>query len=196
VRVDCETDEVTELAPARLALEIKPPEAFGDNWSDPLEDSDLPIIERYFREREHLAKHFGFIEISAGGRRHTVLLNPELKDRGITFEAPRHSLMTCLEWQIFDDMLIGNYMKTTLHGVESLYPDFSPYVAKFADNGGAKSERDLGVYFHHYQMRDPIGLLMTRFATASEQWVRTCFGDDTRAFRAAKRIYYSLAARR
>ena len=196
VQVDCETDGVTELAPARLPLDVRPPEAFGDNWSDPLEDADLPIIERYFRERAHLARHFGFIEVKAGGRSHAVRLNPALKDRGITFEAPRHSLMTSLEWQIFDDMLIGNYMKTTLHGVDSLYPDFSPYVAKFADNGGAKSERELNVYFHHYQMRDPIGLLMTRFATASEQWVRSCFGEDTRAFRAAKKIYYSLSARR
>ena len=48
--------------------------------------------------------------------------------------------MTCIEYEIFDDLLIGNYMKTTLHGdVAGLYPDFSPYVAKFADNG-AKSK--------------------------------------------------------
>jgi len=195
VRVDCETDEIIEIAPARLPLKLRPPEDFGDNWGEPLEHADLPIIERYFRERAHLAKHFGFIEVKAGGRSHAIRLNPALGDRGLTFEAPRHSLMTCINWQIFDDLLIGNYMKTTLHGVESLYPDFSPYACKFADNGGAKSEQELGRYFHHYQMRDPLGMLMTRFATASEQVVRTFVGEDTLAFRAAKRVYYSLAAR-
>jgi hypothetical protein len=196
VHVDCQTDEVTEIGPARLPLLIRRPEEFGDNWSDPLEDADLPIIERYFREREHLAKHFGFIEVKAGGRSHAVRLNSELKERGISFEAPRRSLMSCLQWQVFDDMLIGNYMKTTLYGVESLYPDFSPYVAKFADNGGAKSEQELSVYFHHYRLRDPLGLMVTRFATASEQLFRTFASEQSTAFRVAKRIYYSLAARR
>jgi hypothetical protein len=195
IRVDCERDEVTELRPERLPLVLHEPEEFGDSWSDPLEAADLPVIERYFREREHLARHFGFIEVSAGGRSHAVRLNSALKDRGLTFVAPRHSLMTCLEWQIFDDMLIGNYMKTTLHGVEGLYPDFSPFVAKYADNGGAKSERALATYFHHYRMRDPIGLLMSRFATSSEQMLRRFVGEDTTAFKIAKRIYYSLSAR-
>jgi hypothetical protein len=195
VRVDCETDEITELRPARLPLKLREPEEFGDNWSDPLEDADLPVIERYFREREHLSRHFGFIEVRVGGRSHAMRLNPELKERGITFEAPRHSLMTCLQWEIFDDLLIGNYMKTTLHGVESLYPDFSPFVAKYADNGGAKSERQLAAYFHHYRMRDPVGLLMTRFSTSSEQLLRKFVGEDTAAFRLAKRVYYSISGR-
>jgi hypothetical protein len=51
----------------------------------------------------------------------------------------------------FDDLLIGNFIKTTLHGkVSSLYPDFSPYVAKYGDNGLAYSEEDLDRYFRYY----------------------------------------------
>jgi len=57
--------------------------------------------------------------------------------------------MSCIEQALFDDLLIGNYMRTTLHNVESLYPDFTPYVAKYADNGGAKTKRELTRYFGH-----------------------------------------------
>jgi hypothetical protein len=30
------------------------------------------------------------------------------------FEVPRKSLMDAVQWRIFDDLLIGNFMKTTL----------------------------------------------------------------------------------
>ena len=40
-------------------------------------------------------------------------------------------------------MLIGNFMKTQLINIKSLYPDFIPYVAKYADNGLARSEEEL-----------------------------------------------------
>jgi len=195
VRVDCETDRVEKIEPRRLPLALRKPEDFGDNWSDPLEDADLPKIEHYFKSREHLARHFGFIEVKAGGRSHAVRLNPALKDVGITFEAPRGSLMTCIDFEIFDDLLIANYMKTTLHGVESLYPDFSPYVCKFADNGGVKSEQELARYFHHYVMRDPLGVMMTRFATNTEQLFRRFVSEESAMFRTAKKAYYLLGKR-
>ena len=61
--------------------------------------------------------------------------------------------------------------------------------------GGAKTREELVTYFHHYVMRDPVGVLMTRFATASEQMLRSFVGEDTAAFRAAKRVYYFLRTR-
>ena len=65
------------------------------------------------------------------------------RDELIYFEAPRHSLITSIKHEIFDDMLIGNFMKTKLINCESLYPNFSPYVAKYGDNGLAKSQLEL-----------------------------------------------------
>ena len=195
VRVDCENDSVLPISPAQIPLSIRQPEEFGDNWSDMLEGEDIKKIDRYFTTREHLAQYFGFIEVRVGGKAHTVRLNPTLAEVGISFECPRASLMTCIDYEIFDDLLIGNFMKTTLHNVDSLYPEFSPYVAKYADNGGAKTRQELEKYFHHYVMRDPVGVLMTRFATASEQMLRSFVGEDTAAFRAAKRAYYFLRTR-
>ena len=65
-------------------------------------------------------------------------------ERGITFAVPRNSLMSAIDYRIFDDLLIGNFMKTTLHGVKSLYEEpgrFNFSVAKYGDNGLVESER-------------------------------------------------------
>ncbi len=94
--------------------------------------------------------------------------------------------MTCLEYEIFDDLLIGNFMKTTLHGVEGLYPDFSPYVAKYADNGGARSKAELQSYFLHYFLRDPLVSIFKKVSTGSEDVVRAVLPENSGLFRAAK----------
>src|SRR6516162_6219535 len=134
VRVDCETDEITTIDPPRSPRIVKKPEDFGDSWSDPLTAEDKTKIQRYFIAREALRDHFGFIQVSAGGSSVTVDLNADIRKVGISFECPRNSLMTCIEHELFDDLLIGNFMRTTLYNVESLYPRFTPYVPKYGDN--------------------------------------------------------------
>ena len=195
VRVDCETDDIAPINPPRAAPVVYKPEEFGDSWSDPLTADDKIALRRYFSARETLYDHFGFIEISAGGSSVTVDLNRDKRNVGISFECPRHSLMTSVEQELFDDLLIGNFMRTTLHNVEGLYPYFTPYVAKYADNGGAKTRRQLGAYFGHYYMRDPIAHTLKHFSTASETVLRRTLPEDSRMFRAAKRLYYDFMTR-
>ena len=40
----------------------------------------------------------------------------------------------------------------TLFNVKSLYPDFSPFVAKYFDNGGSGSLNELQSYFDYYKI--------------------------------------------
>ena len=195
LRIDCETDEITQLNPQRASRILKKPEDFGDNWSDPLTAEDKAKIRRYFASRESLRDHFGFIQVTAGGSSVTVDLNPNRREIGISFECPRTSLMTCIEHELFDDLLIGNYMRTTLHNVDALYPHFTPFVAKYADNGGAKTRRELVTYFAHYYMRDPIVHSLKRLAEGSELVLRKAIPEDTAMFRFAKRAYYASTAR-
>jgi hypothetical protein len=195
VRVDCETDAITQLEPPRSTLTLRTPAECGDNWGDPLETEDKRKITEYFGARESLQNHFGFIEVKSGGSTVTVDLNPRLRARGISFEAPRNSIMTAIEHEVFDDMLIGNFMRTTLHGIDGLYPHFTPNVAKYADNGGAKGKADLRRYFGHYYLRDPLARIMKLLATSSEQILRKAVPENTAIFRTAKRLYYSMAAR-
>jgi hypothetical protein len=196
VRVDCETDAITPLNPPRASRQIHPPEAFGDSWSDPLTASDKAKIRDYFLGHRHLHRHFGFIEVAAGGTRVTVDLDRNRREVGIGFECPRSSLMAAIEHRLFDDLLIGNYMRTTLHRGASLYPHFTPYVAKYGDNGGARSTTELAAYFGHYYLRDPLARTLKLFVTGSEMAVRAVLPVDSAAFRYAKRAYYDLASRR
>lgn len=71
--------------------------------------------------------------------------------------------MTAIRGRVFDDLLIGNYMRTTIHGPlprRGLYPDFSPYVAKYADDGGARTKAELKAYRAAYRRRAPLEFLI------------------------------------
>ncbi|HMM75040.1 MAG TPA: hypothetical protein PJ986_04985 [Gammaproteobacteria bacterium] len=46
-----------------------------------------------------------------------------------------------------------------------------------------------------WPMRDPVGVLMTRFATQSEHLFRRFVSEDSGVFRAAKKAYYLLGRR-
>ena len=131
--------------------EFRNPREFGDDWSEPLDPADVKAAGDYFRKFEHLRQKFQFINLRVGGRDNFVDMGG-VHGRGITFQAPRGSLMTALRYEIFDDLLIVNFVKTTLHGgLRSLYPDFTPYVAKYGDNGRAFSVAELDNYFQSYR---------------------------------------------
>jgi len=132
---------------------MHPPEDFGDNWSDSLERGDLAKLADYFRSRELVRDYLSFINFCVGGSDNIVSL-AGTKGRGITFEVPRNSLMTAVDYEIFDDLLIGNFMKTTLHKFDSLYDgDFNFAVTKFGDNGRAKTHREVDAYLREYRLR-------------------------------------------
>jgi hypothetical protein len=190
VRVDSDSSEIRELEPHQEGRSLAAPETFGDSWSDPLERDDLIMLDSYFKAKEVLSDHFGFIEFKVGGHSHTVDLNRELSSKGLTFEAPRNSLMTSVMHEVFDDMLIGNFMKTTFHGVDSLYPNFSPVVAKYADNGRVQTRQELSAYFRHYHQRDPIGYWFAWAENKSESVFRRLVAEDSALYRTTKKFYY------
>jgi len=134
----------------------------------------------------------GFITFRVGGESTTIDLNQASRKVGITFEVPRQSLVTAVHYRIFDDLLIGNFMKTTLHGVQGLYPDFSPYVAKYADNGGAETKEEVREYFHHYRSRDPIGYIFRRLEQESESIFRKFVPHNSLVHSTAKKLYWKL----
>ena len=159
VRYDCSTDEYQTINPRALPDRVVAPEEFGDSWSDVLDPDDQKKLREYFERFEHLGTFLDFLRFRVGGKEHVIEYKTRGFDRGITFEVPRGSLMQSLEWQIFDDLLIGNFMKTTVHGKfadkgnPALYPDFTPFIAKYGDNGLCHSAEDLARYAAAYQER-------------------------------------------
>lgn len=157
VSYDCGKDELHEIRPQPTSDIVLCPETFGDNWNDPLDPDEVKIVSRYFTSIEPLERVLDFITIRVGGREHPIQYQKKSGGKkGVIFEVPRHSLMQAIRYECFDDLLIGNFMRTCLIGnwpSTQLYPDFSPYVAKYADNGRAKTDEDLKQYFGEYRKR-------------------------------------------
>ncbi len=162
VRADLERDEFVAIDPRPTKDELVSPTVFGDDPSQRLGPGDRAKIAAYLWPISHLRTFLGFLNFRVGGEDNRFEIEPGHRERGITFEVPRASLMTAIEQRIFDDLLIGNFMKTTLHGPwgqagpEALYPDFTPFL-KFADNGHARSPNELRAYFAEYRRRGYFG---------------------------------------
>jgi hypothetical protein len=117
------------------------------------------------------------------------------KTRGVTFEVPRGSLMTCVDYRIFDDLLIGNFMKTTLHGLQSLNEqpgEFNYNVAKYGDNGGAETEAEVEKYLAEYRRRSGIDYFINALEDQSRNFLTRFAKQDTPIYKMMKQLYVSL----
>jgi hypothetical protein len=150
IQWNTEKQQYIKINPDENKHEIKNPEQFGDNWSDILNREDEKTISDYFLKFDHLKSKFGFLSFSVGNKEFNLKLSN--RKEGIKFTAPRNSLVSSIRNKIFDDILIGNFMKVQLINVNSLYPDFTPYVAKYGDNGGVNNKVDIKNYFNYYRL--------------------------------------------
>jgi hypothetical protein len=196
VRYRCDTDRYSPINPPETGTEAFAPEYFGDNWTEQMEESDVSAAKEYFRSIANLEKYLNFIVLRVGGRDNVIEFTTRRFHRGITFEAPRHSLMTAIQYEVFDDLLIGNFMKTVLHGKwppTRLHPGFTPYVAKYADNGRAKTTHQLDNYFSEYRSRIGIVNYFRHLITArSEHVFRSYVPRGSPLFLAARKMYWTL----
>lgn len=200
VRYDCESDTLVELGPRKTGGALRDPAEFGDVWSDPLDRDEARRVEEYFKGFATLRDAFDFVRLRVGGVDHEIDLgqlgqlghSPRRGPRrGVTFEVPRGSLLTAVEYQVFDDLLIGNFMKTTLHGSppSEFYQAWSLQVGKVGDNGRARSREAVARYMEDYRRRAPVEFLLHRIEAGSQETVRRLLPRDSRAFDAAKRVY-------
>jgi hypothetical protein len=193
VRYDVAKQTYSQIDPLARSPEPLDPKECGDDWSEPLECADKKKITAYFKAISHLEEFLDFVSVRVDGAEHVVELASRRFDRGLTFEVPRHSLMVAIENEIFDDLLIGNFMKTIIHGNFPrllLYPEFTPYVAKYADNGLAKSKTQMRAYFKEYMMRAPLDYLRYSIETRAVNAVRFSLNEDSPLYRLGMRTYF------
>ena len=102
--------------------------------------------------------------------------------------------MKSVQFEIFDDLLIGNFMKTTLHNMSSLYEcDFNFLLTKYGDNGLAKTEVEVEEYLQEYKNRSGRQYIYDSFLDSSANIlnrVLTNRGSPLR--RLIKSIYYKI----
>lgn len=192
VRVDCTNGEFTEIHPAPNKRQVRPASDFGDNWSDPLDADERRRLTEYFRAKTAVHEHFGFVRFDVGGVETVIDMNPRLRNFGMTFSVPRCSLMTAIDYKVFDDLLIGNFMKTTLHGGAKLYPHFTPFVAKYSDNGFADTPKQYRSYMTEYFRRNPMDVAADLLELKSEDIFRKLVPYDSGVHRAVKKLYWKF----
>ncbi len=139
----------------------------GEDWSAKLSEEEWARVDGFARQFETLRRWQDFIAFNVGGETRTVLLSSKAertrpqKRVGVTFHVPRGSLLETVDYGYFDDLLIGNFMKTELHGMQ-LYPLFSPRVAKLGGNAKVFTASQLNAFRWHYFRRSPLAFLRYR----------------------------------
>lgn len=145
------TFSATNINPEKIDI-IEPvhESEFGDDWSEILNPREITDCIEYFQSIKSLFNHFRSISLNVGGISHEML-NSKKGKAEIQFEVPKNSLIKAIRREIFDDLIIGNYMKTKLKNARSLYdPDFNYTVTKYSDNGRVKTIDQLQDYFAYY----------------------------------------------
>lgn len=199
IRWDCEFDRYECINPPESPLELKRPEDFGDDWGQGLDTEEKRRLVEYFRRIEFMGSHVDQIDFVVGGERIPIVMNPTTRTgRSITFEAPRGSLLAAVDYQVFDDLLIGNFMKTTVHGnwgqrralaPHILYEHFTPFIARYADNAGLRTKQELKQYFRRYMERSPLDFMLHQFEYQTIQRIRRYIQPGTGLGRVATRAY-------
>ena len=195
ISYDVERKRWEPLTPQPRAMELKPPEEFGDDWSEELGPDDKIRANQYFKSVEYLGDYLDFVNVRCGGKDYVVGLSRRRFKRGVTFEAPRNSLMISIENNVFDDMLIGNFMKTILHGrfnPTPLYPYIGEYLTKFADNGRAKSKAEVHRYLAEYRRRAPLSYLRHRIGRFAMESIRFRLRTDSTSYKIAAGAYHRM----
>lgn len=196
IRYDAATDEWSELRPSPAQLQVFAARDFGDDWSEELEPAEAAEVEAYLKRVEHLDGALGFVGFRVGGRDHVTRFRRGPIDTGVLFEVPRGSLLTSVRHQIFDDLLIGNFMRTRLVGrwpSDGLAGKFGRHLTRFADNGRAYSSLEVAHYLAQYRARQrPIDRVRTSLETGGARLFRSTFPVDSAPYRVVRRTYWAF----
>jgi hypothetical protein len=159
VTVDLATGAVTRNHPTQTSNVAQITDRTADDdWSERLTADEWAALTRFMTRFELLGKHMDFVEFTVGGETRRIGLNARGGSRGVRFAVPRRSLMATVECGYFDDLLIGNFMRTETKGMR-LYPHFSPLVGKAAGNAKVFTARENRQFHARYFRRAPLAYL-------------------------------------
>jgi hypothetical protein len=174
-----------------------------DDWTTPMSAEDWRQLERFVLQFETLRPKLDFVEFVVGGETRRFYFSeagrrrrPQ-RQRGLVFEVPRNSLMDTVTYGFFDDLLIGNFMRTRLVNM-TLYPDFSPRIAKYGGNAKVYKLAELREFYWHYFRESPRGFVAHQIETMMQYYVIPTAKDLLRRiglFDTAKASYRRLVRR-
>ena len=195
--INCEKDDdFISLNIQKKELDIKEPELFGDNWNDELNNSEKIIVEDYFNKFLSFHDKIGFITFIVGGKELNLKFNGK-KDKGISFELPKNSLLTACKYRVFDDLLGANFMKTKLYNLQNLYEpkaNFTHDICKFGDNGMSYTKDELESYKKYYAKKMGMEYFYDLFSDTCRDYFIYFFKNyqKSKYYNHFKKAYYYL----
>jgi hypothetical protein len=140
----------------------------SDDWDEVLTEAEKDQVRNFFSQFVMLKRYLHFLELVVGGEKIQVQFGDRFGGRrGVTFFVPRASLLEAVRYGYFDDLLIGNFMRTQLHGKASLYPFITPLIAKLGGNAKVYTAADYLRFRLRYFRRNPFGFLRWRL----KRWI-------------------------
>ena len=167
VTVDLDSGAISQNHPSQKPDESQITNVTGtDDWTERFAEVEWDMLEAFIRRFAMVGRYVDFVEFTVGGETRRFDLCDSIsvskaKPRGITFIAPRRSLLSTAERGYFDDLLIGNFMKVRLTNT-ALYPRFTPLVAKVGGNAKVYTMREYRRFMRRYFWRNPLGTLAYR----------------------------------
>ncbi len=139
----------------------------ADDWTSRLNEEEWSRVGRFARSFETIRRRIDFLAFTVGGETRRFDLDPARPggERGIEFQVPRAPLLETVEYGYFDDLLIGNFMRTRLIGVR-LYPDFSYQVGKLGGNAKVFTAAGRRRFRWAYLRKSPRAFLTARCENA------------------------------
>jgi hypothetical protein len=155
-----------------------------DDWNEPMNSEDWNHVAEFIGKIKILEPELDFVRFTVAGESRTFYMRsaqrlPAAKQRGINFFVPRNSLVETAKSGYFDDLLIGNFMKTQLINMK-LYPKFSPYIAKYAGSSKVFTGSQLMKFYLHYFSLSPIAFIRWHFQA---KWTYSWRGRTKNALR-------------
>ena len=176
VTMNVDTETYVENHPGRQTDFFQITDATGDDdWNERLTEEEWDSVNAFFLRLQMLGQFIDFIEVSVGGESRRIAVHPRRVRRmhvdGVTFVVPRRSLIDAVAHGYFDDLLIGNFMKTRLHGRAMLYPFVTPIIAKLGGNAKVYDRRQYAKFCWRYLKRNPAVFVRWRVERAVRFWL-------------------------
>lgn len=168
VTMDVATGRYVENHPSRETDLTQVTDKTGeDDWDERLSAAEWQQVESFFKRFGLLHRYLDFIEVTVGGetRRFPTGQRPAdapMGANGVTFIVPRRSLLEVATYGYFDDLLIGNFMQTRLHGRATLYPFVTPLIAKLGGNAKVFDYSQYVRFCWRYFARNPLAFVSWR----------------------------------
>jgi hypothetical protein len=165
VTVDLATGDYVRNHAQQMSDESQITAATGeDDWTSRLSEQEWDRVDAFMHKFDLVKRYVDFVEFQVGGETRRIPLNHRAAGpdaRGVVFMVPKQSLLTTVEYGYFDDLLIGNFMKVRLVNT-TLYPRFTPLVAKIGGNAKVFTKSQYYGFLLRYFRRNPVGMIAYR----------------------------------